>query len=102
MGRQPQRQTQQRQQQPPSVILPLPKEVRQVADNGNRCDNIGLWLERFLTVNPQSWELTQDAKHRQHLMRLTKQEAWQSKVGEQLNAEKRGNRQTVGLARGPS
>ena len=86
MGRQPQRQTQRRQQQPPSVILPLPAEVRQVADNGNRCDNIGLWLDRFLTVNPQSWELTQDAKHRQHLMRLTKQKAWQSKVGEQLNA----------------
>jgi CRISPR-associated protein Cmr6 len=64
----------------------LPKEVRQVADNGDRCDNIGLWLDRFLTVNPQSWELTQDAKHRKHLMQLTKQKAWQSKVGEQLNA----------------
>jgi len=85
MGRR-QRPQGQQQGQPPSVILPLPKEVRQVADNGNRCDNIGLWLDRFLTVNPQSWELTQDAKHRQYLMRLTKQKAWQSKVGEQLNA----------------
>jgi len=85
MGRRQQPQGQQ-QGKPPFVILPLPAEVRQVADNGNRCDNIGLWLDRFLTVNPQSWELTQDAKHRQHLMRLTKQKAWQSKVGEQLNA----------------
>jgi len=88
MGRQqPQRQPQQRQQQPPSVILPLPAEVRQVADNGNRCDNIGLWLDRFLTVNPQeNWEITQDAKHRQRLMQLTKQREWQQQVQEQLDA----------------
>jgi len=85
MGRQqPQRQPQQRQEQTP--ILPLPAEVRQVASNGNRCDNIGLWLDRFLTVNPQNWELTQDAKHRQHLMQLTRQPTWQSRVREQLNA----------------
>ena len=88
MGRQqPQRQPQQRQQQPPSVILPLPAEVQQVADNGNRCDNIGLWLDRFLTVNPQeNWEITQDAKHRQRLMQLTKQREWQQQVQEQLDA----------------
>jgi len=91
MGRRPQRQTQQRQQQPPSVILPLPSEVCQVAANGNRCDNIGLWLDRFLTVNPQNWELTQDAKHRQHLMQLMNQQAWQQKVREQLNALQRRN-----------
>jgi CRISPR-associated protein Cmr6 len=71
---------------PPS-ILPLPKEVQQVADSGSRCDNIGLWLDRFLTVNPQkNWGITQDAKHRQHLMQLTRQPAWQSRVREQLNA----------------
>jgi len=88
MGRQqPQRQPQQRQQQPPSVILPLPAEVQQVADNGNRCDNIGLWLDRFLTINPQeNWEITQDAKHRQRLMQLTKQREWQQQVQEQLDA----------------
>ncbi|MEZ8219596.1 RAMP superfamily protein [Candidatus Fervidibacteria bacterium JGI MDM2 SSWTFF-3-K9] len=85
MGRRQQLQGQ-KQGQPPSVILPLPKEVQQVADNGNRCDNIGLWLDRFLTVNPQNWELTQDAKHRQHLMQLTRQPTWQSRVREQLNA----------------
>ena len=81
---QPQRQPQQRQEQTP--ILPLPAEVRQVAGNGNRCDNIGLWLDRFLTVNPQNWELTQEAKHRQHLMQLTRQPTWQSRVREQFNA----------------
>ena len=81
---QPQRQPQQRQEQTP--ILPLPAEVRQVAGNGNCCDNIGLWLDRFLTVNLQNWELTQDAKHRQHLMQLTRQPTWQSRVREQLNA----------------
>ncbi len=91
MGRrQPQRQPQQRQQQPPSVILPLPAKVRQVADNGNRCDNIGLWLDRFLTVNPQeNWEITQDAKHRRRLMQLTKQREWQQQVQEQLDALKK-------------
>ena len=81
---QPQRQPQQRQEQTP--ILPLPAEVRQVAGNGNCCDNIGLWLDRFLTVNLQNWELTQDAKHRQHLMQLTRQPTWQSRVREQFNA----------------
>jgi len=71
MGRQqPQGRPPQRQQQTPSVILPLPDEVRQVAANGNRCDNIGLWLDRFLTVNPRTWELTQDAKRRRRVMRL--------------------------------
>ena len=85
MGRRQQLQGQ-KQGQPPSVILPLPKEVQQVADNGNRCDNIGLWLDRFLTVNPQNWEITQDAKYRQHLMQLTRQPTWQSRVREQLNA----------------
>ncbi|MFA0758330.1 MAG: hypothetical protein PVTTEEND_001628 [Candidatus Fervidibacter sp.] len=85
MGRRQQLQGQ-KQGQPPSVILPLPKEVQQVADNGNRCDNIGLWLDRFLTVNPQNWEITQDAKYRQHLMQLTRQPTWQSRGREQLNA----------------
>ena len=72
MGRRQQSQGQQ-QGKPPSVILPLPAEVRQVVDNGNRCDNIALWLDRFLTVNPQNWELTQDAKHRKRVMQLAGQ-----------------------------
>ncbi|MFA0731910.1 MAG: hypothetical protein LKKZDAJK_000900 [Candidatus Fervidibacter sp.] len=84
MGRrqQPQWRPQQRQQQPSPVILPLPKEVRQVAGNGNRCENIGLWLDRFLTVNQQTWELTQDAKRRHRVMEL----ANQSKVRELVDA----------------
>ncbi len=89
MGRRQQQQGQQQQRQEQTPILPLPVEVRQVADNGNRCDNIGLWLDRFLTVNPQSWEITQDAKHRRRLMQLTKQREWQQQVQEQLNALKK-------------
>jgi len=75
---------QQERQQLPSSILPLPREVRQVADNGNRCDNIGLWLDRFLTVNPQNWEITQEAKHRHHLMELVRRR--ESQIKEELNA----------------
>ena len=77
---------QQERQQPPSSILPLPREVRQVADNGNRCDNIGLWLDRFLTVNPQNWEITQEAKRRHHLTELIGRPEWQSRMQEELNA----------------
>jgi CRISPR-associated protein Cmr6 len=77
---------QQERQQLPSSILPLPREVRQVADNGNRCDNIGLWLDRFLTVNPQNWEITQEAKHRHHLTELIGRPEWQSRMQEELNA----------------
>jgi CRISPR-associated protein Cmr6 len=78
---------QQERQQPPSSILPLPREVRQVADNGNRCDNIGLWLDRFLTVNPQkNWEITQEAKRRLRLMKLVVQPEWRSRMQEKLNA----------------
>ena len=87
MGRrqQPQRQPQQRQEQTP--ILPLPAEVRQVADNGNRCDNIGLWLDRFLTINLQkNWEITQEAKHRLRLMELVGQPEWRSQMREKLSA----------------
>jgi len=86
MGRrqQPQRQPQQRQEQTP--ILPLPAEVRQVAGNGDRCDNIGLWLDRFLTVNPQNWELTQDAKHRRRLIQLANKQEWRDRMQKQLNA----------------
>jgi CRISPR-associated protein Cmr6 len=80
MGRQQER------QQLPSSILPLPAEVRQVANNGNRCDNIGLWLDRFLTVNPQNWEITQEAKHRLRLMKLVGQPEWRSRMQEKLNA----------------
>jgi CRISPR type III-B/RAMP module RAMP protein Cmr6 len=77
---------QQERQQLPSSILPLPREVRQVADNGNRCDNIGLWLDRFLTVNPQNWEITQEAKRRHHLTELIGRPEWRSQMQEKLNA----------------
>jgi hypothetical protein len=76
----------QQRQQLPSSILPLPREVRQVADNGNRCDNIGLWLDRFLTVNPQNWEITQEAKRRHRLMELIGRPEWRSQMQEKLNA----------------
>jgi CRISPR-associated protein Cmr6 len=75
---------QQERQKQPSSILPLPREVRQVADNGNRCDNIGLWLDRFLTVNLQNWEITQEAKRRHHLMELIRRR--ESQIKEELNA----------------
>ena len=75
---------QQERQKQPSSILPLPREVRQVADNGNRCDNIGLWLDRFLTVNLQNWEITQEAKRRHHLMELVRRR--ESQIKEELNA----------------
>jgi len=77
------RRQQERQKQSPS-ILPLPREVRQVADNGNRCDNIGLWLDRFLTVNLQNWEITREAKRRHHLMELIRRR--ESQIKEELNA----------------
>jgi CRISPR/Cas system CMR subunit Cmr6 (Cas7 group RAMP superfamily) len=77
---------QQERQKQPSSILPLPREVQQVADNGNRCDNIGLWLDRFLTVNPQNWEITQEAKHRHHLMELIRRPEWQIAKARELNA----------------
>jgi CRISPR-associated protein Cmr6 len=77
---------QQERQQLSSSILPLPREVRQVADNGNRCDNIGLWLDRFLTVNPQNWEITQEAKRRHHLTELIGRPEWRSQMQEKLNA----------------
>jgi CRISPR-associated protein Cmr6 len=57
-----------------------------VADNGNRCDNIGLWLDRFLTVNPQNWEITQEAKRRHRLMELIGRPEWRSQMQEKLNA----------------
>jgi CRISPR-associated protein Cmr6 len=77
---------QQQRQQPSSSILPLPAEVRQVTDNGNRCDNIGLWLDRFLTVNPQNWEITQEAKRHHHLTELIGRPEWRSQMQEKLNA----------------
>ena len=77
----------QRRQEPQFAILPLPSEVRQVADNGNRCDNIGLWLDRFLTVNPQkNWEITQDAKHRKHLIHLANNKEWLCRMQKHLEA----------------
>jgi len=77
----------QRRQEPQPAILPLPSEVRQVADNGNRCDNIGLWLDRFLTVNPQkNWEITQDAKHRKHLIHSANNKEWQDRMQKHLDA----------------
>jgi CRISPR-associated protein Cmr6 len=75
---------QQERQKQPSSILPLPREVRQVADNGNRCDNIGLWLDRLLTVNLQNWEISQEAKRRHHLMELIRRR--ESQIKEELNA----------------
>jgi len=63
----------QKRDQPPSVILPLPKEVCQAAENGKRCDNVSLWLDRFLTIDPQNWEPTQDAKRRKRVMQLARQ-----------------------------
>jgi CRISPR-associated protein Cmr6 len=75
---------QQERQKRPSSILPLPREVQRVADNGNRCDNIGLWLDRFLTVNLQNWEITQEAKRRHHLMELVRRR--ESQIKEELNA----------------
>jgi CRISPR-associated protein Cmr6 len=76
---------QQERQKQPSSILPLPREVRQVANNGNRCNNIGLWLDRFLSVNPQkNWEITQEAKCRHHLTELIRRR--ESQIKEELNA----------------
>jgi len=72
------RRQQQRQQLPSTLSCLCLAEVRQVANNGNRCDNIGLWLDRFLTVNPQNWEITQEAKRRHHLMELIRRPEWQS------------------------
>ncbi len=77
---------QQERQKQPSSILPLPPKVRQVADNGNCCDNIGLWLDRFLTVNLQNWEITQEAKRRHHLTELIGRPEWRSQMQEKLNA----------------
>lgn len=66
-------------------ILPLPEEVRKVSANGKRCDNIGLWLDRFLTVNRKTWELTQQAKQRQRVMELKSK----SHVQESIDALRR-------------
>lgn len=44
------------------VRLPLPSDtIRIVRIAGSRCENISLWLDKYLTVN-ERWELTQDIK----------------------------------------
>ncbi|MDK2795310.1 MAG: CRISPR-associated protein Cmr6 [Archaeoglobaceae archaeon] len=62
-----------RRQGEPEKLVPLPREVIQVSANGNLCDNIGLWLDRFLPVNSRTWELTQDAKRRKRIMQLAQE-----------------------------
>ena len=52
--------------------LPLPSEVLSIVGDGSRCENIGLWLDRYLPVNDK-WELTQDAKSRKQVFRMVNQ-----------------------------
>jgi len=63
-----------------ALQLPLPSDTVKVADGGNRCENIGLWLDKYLTVN-EKWELTQDTKQRKKVFGL----AQQQKLREILN-----------------
>lgn len=53
--------------------VPLPSDVLTVAKNGNRCENIGLWLDRYLPID-KSWELTQEAKQRKRVFELAKRQ----------------------------
>ncbi|MDI9645519.1 MAG: type III-B CRISPR module RAMP protein Cmr6 [Archaeoglobales archaeon] len=53
--------------------LPLPSDTVKVADGGNRCQNIGLWLDKYLTLN-EKWELTQDTKQRKKVFELEQQQ----------------------------
>lgn len=77
-----------RRQGEPEKLVPLPPEVCQVSANGNRCENIGLWLDRFLPVNSQTWELTQDAKRRKRIMQLAQQSYLQDYLREYVDALK--------------
>ncbi|MEM0303336.1 MAG: type III-B CRISPR module RAMP protein Cmr6 [Archaeoglobaceae archaeon] len=80
MGRRQPKNRRVREQQQQAIRLPLPSDTVRVADSGNRCENIGLWLDKFLTVN-EKWELTQDAKQRKKVFEL----AQQQKLREILN-----------------
>ncbi|MGQ9463871.1 MAG: hypothetical protein ACUVTP_12705 [Candidatus Fervidibacter sp.] len=73
------RQTQEQQKSSLSEILPLPYEV-QVLAKDSRCENIGLWLDRFLTVNPQNYEHTQNAKRRHWVIEPAKKQHMQEGV----------------------
>ena len=74
MGRrQPKGQGAREQRHQQVIRPPLPSDTLKVADNGNRCENLGLWLDRYLTVN-EKWELTQDAKQRKRIFQLTEQQ----------------------------
>lgn len=60
-----------RSQQQVTLKLPLPSDLLPVASDGSRCENIGLWLDKFLPVNDE-WELTQDAKSRKQVFQAVK------------------------------
>lgn len=67
------------------ICLPLPSEVVNAADNGKKCENIGLWLDKFLPLNRQNWELTQDAKRRSGVFQIIRNN---NQVQEIVNALK--------------
>ncbi len=73
MGRRQSENRRVREQQQQAIRLPLPSDTVRVADSGNRCQNIGLWLDRYLPVN-EKWELTQDAKQRKKVFELAQQQ----------------------------
>lgn len=70
--KQPESQRNREQQRQQVVRPPLPSDTPKTADNGKRCENLSLWLDKYLTVN-ERWQLTQDAKQRKRIFEPTKQ-----------------------------
>lgn len=66
-------------------FLPLPTDTFWVAGKGERCTNIGLWLDRYLPVD-ENWKLTGSAKRREQVFQLVNS----SQIEERIEAlEKR-------------
>lgn len=62
-------QPQNRSSQQTQEFLPLPADTLRVAGNGERCTNIGLWLDRYLPAD-EKWRLTENAKRRKKVFQL--------------------------------
>jgi len=78
MGRRPPRGRSSAVSQPRWLLtLPLPGEVQNIAGNGNRCSNLGLWLDRFLLwqrdASGSRWELPKEVKERAQFFRIAQQ-----------------------------
>jgi CRISPR-associated protein Cmr6 len=70
----------------PDQRLPLPAEVRTVYRSRTRCEHVGLWLDRYLPLNANTWELTSEAVRREGVRRLGRASGWQSQTEAHVSA----------------